>query len=369
MVRITTNSVMSSYKSSLMRSGNQLELTRQRVLTQRKFNSYAEDPAAANQAFKLRRLFSQNADHLSNNQTLISKFEAAFTAVGSVKTSVSDAIKDIANRGSSGSTGSGREPLGEVLESKAQAIVQTLNARYGDSFIFSGSKSDSVPFSWSSDGGLLFQGIPVDTGDGPTRPKGTPPDPSDPGISAEWATYYDNNSDFKKLAQMSHENTSVDIGLGMSEAKDGTLNKATVFNGALSALNILGFGRDADGDPKNAASLIKELSNIYKNSNPDTGEYAPGDEEKADRILKKLEAALAETTNQYVNIDGKTQFIKENKGRLDDVATTVNEQILDLEQVNMADAITDFIWAQYCYNSALKVGNSILSQSLIDYMN
>ena len=51
------------------------------------------------------------------------------------------------------------------------------------------------------------------------------------------------------------------------------------------------------------------------------------------------------------------------------MANELNEQILEIEQVDMADAITEFSWAQYCYNAALKVGNSILSQSLIDYMS
>ena len=34
-----------------------------------------------------------------------------------------------------------------------------------------------------------------------------------------------------------------------------------------------------------------------------------------------------------------------------------------------AAAISDFIFAKYCYDTALKVGNSILNQTLMDYMN
>ena len=46
-----------------------------------------------------------------------------------------------------------------------------------------------------------------------------------------------------------------------------------------------------------------------------------------------------------------------------------SQQYSALEDVNMVESITSFIWAQYCYNSALKVGNSVLSQSLMDYLN
>ena len=41
---------------------------------------------------------------------------------------------------------------------------------------------------------------------------------------------------------------------------------------------------------------------------------------------------------------------------------------MNLEQVDLADAITEFSWDYYCYSAALKIGTQLLSQSLIDYM-
>jgi len=68
-------------------------------------------------------------------------------------------------------------------------------------------------------------------------------------------------------------------------------------------------------------------------------------------------------------LDGRTAYLETSSNRLSLLATNLNEQILNIEQIDLASAITDFSWAQYCYNAALKVGNGILSQSLIDYMN
>ena len=53
---------------------------------------------------------------------------------------------------------------------------------------------------------------------------------------------------------------------------------------------------------------------------------------------------------------------------LEDNFYNLQEQYSDIEDVDMADAITSLVWAQYCYNAALKVGNSILSESLMDYL-
>lgn len=40
----------------------------------------------------------------------------------------------------------------------------------------------------------------------------------------------------------------------------------------------------------------------------------------------------------------------------------------NVEGIDMAKAITDYMWNQYAYNAALKVGTSILSPSFIDFM-
>ena len=63
MICVTTNGTLRGYRSSLMRSTNNLNAARDKVLSQRNFNSFAEDPTAATQAFKLRRSFSRVDDN------------------------------------------------------------------------------------------------------------------------------------------------------------------------------------------------------------------------------------------------------------------------------------------------------------------
>ena len=74
-------------------------------------------------------------------------------------------------------------------------------------------------------------------------------------------------------------------------------------------------------------------------------------------------------TAQYVELDAKSKFLQTNQKRLDAQGLDIQEQILDVEQIDLADAISQFSWDMYCYNAALKVGNQLLGQTLIDYMN
>ncbi|MEG1684213.1 MAG: hypothetical protein RR295_10295, partial [Oscillospiraceae bacterium] len=133
--------------------------------------------------------------------------------------------------------------------------------------------------------------------------------------------------------------------------------------------DFLGYGVDKDGDPQNVASIMKGLSDLFSKCDANSGAFASAEDEKnANRLSDKLHAALGKLTQKHTELDGKTQFIKTNQKRLTDAAGTLNEEVLSIEKCDLADAITSFSWAQYCYNAALKVGNSILSESLMDYM-
>ena len=55
MIRATTGGVLKSYRRNLMNSFIARNKAQDTVLSQRNFNSYAEDPAAAARAFKLRK--------------------------------------------------------------------------------------------------------------------------------------------------------------------------------------------------------------------------------------------------------------------------------------------------------------------------
>ena len=54
-MRITTNAILRDYKSNLAATIDNLNLSRTRVMTQRSFNSVAEDPGSAARASQLHR--------------------------------------------------------------------------------------------------------------------------------------------------------------------------------------------------------------------------------------------------------------------------------------------------------------------------
>lgn len=356
--RVTTNGMMMSYKSNLMSSYKKLGQISEKMTTQRNFNSYAESPAKASQAFQLRRERWNTETQITNSKYVTHKFQQAWKCMenvyqdlGNGKVKYSDLLAQ------NGTLGAGRTALGDVILGAADSAVQTLNAKFGERFIFSGADGDTVPFSWGKDANgdriLLYRGMPVD--------EVTP-----------------------ELEATLKETTYVDLGMGMAEDNNGQLISSSAFNTAITGLDILGYGTsdytytDKDGNqktvtdvPNNLVSVFNELGSIWSKADPDSGALADpvNDPARIEALEHKLQEGLNQLHERYVSLDTQAAFVKTNQTRLEGLDDTLNEQIVDMEDIDPVDAITTLMWAQYSYNAALRIGTNLLSQSLIDYMN
>lgn len=201
------------------------------------------------------------------------------------------------------------------------------------------------------------------------------------GSDLEWFKYYDDKRNLAKLNAMAKEELYIDLGMGAEESSPNVAVRGSYFNSALSGVDYIGYGTDEDGDPLNLSLIMRELADVFETWDEDTQSYNPelarnsaeglssGElEAKAYRLMDKLKAAQEHTTEKWVELDAKSVFLQTNESQLTTKASDINEQILDVEQVDLAEAITSFSWEQYCYNAALKIGSQLLSQSLIDYM-
>ena len=441
MIRSTTNGVLKSYRYNLQRSSYTLNKAMNTVLTGRNFDPYAADPATAARCFQMRRSFQRVNSQYSVSESVTRKYEQAWSALGSVVDDVnnqktSSAYQDILHS-INDPTASGRNSLGQSLTELAKGIVQTMNGRYGDNFIFAGADGLKVPFTWGEDGTLCYRGIPVDAAvpdiamsngapltlndQGQYDPAGTnyllsggvktiSVDDYEAAVKAGNAPtvlrdttgagqlvdadgnistterYYlvlDNSKTISKadyeqaekdLASLDYLSKSevkyADLGLGLQEdGKTGEVIGSSVFNVALQGINFLGYGVDADGDPKNIVSIISRMGQILLNCDATTGAFAEGERDEFQRLADKFEASAALLQDKHIELDTQADFLKSNQTQLESMAYTLEQQFLGIEDVDPAEAISQLSWAKYCYNTALKVGNSILSQSLMDYIN
>ena len=466
MIRATTGGVMKGYRSNLMNSFIGMNSARNTMLSQRVFNSYAEDPAAAAKAFRLRksRLMVDSQHDICND--VLKKYDTAYACLQSIDEVLDTkdgqygaymkTLKGVTLSWLNDPTGDAREQLSKVLDQTSDLITQTMNQKYGDNFIFAGADGHNVPFEVKTmeDGTkkLFYRGISVDAavpdvmtfkdnngdtqllevnagtnlvsqGGGsyikmdtsalikqsdfddiitndPTAQQpnilykdaaGTPLCFNEKGEVVDPAAYtgdiyylnmdkaqadglvmttkdYDTAcKDAEKLKYLANEKNYVDIGLGFKEDENGNLLDSSGFNAALPGISFLGYGVDEDGDPKNIYSIVQRLTEI-SDSVPEGGKWTDDVYDEFDRLVGKLETACSSFKTEFTNLAAGTTKLDNQEQLLVDNFDNLQEQYAALEDVDMVDSITSFIWAEYCYNAALKVGNSILSESLMDYL-
>lgn len=444
MIRATTGGVLRGYRSNLMNSFITLNHARETVLTQRNFNSYAEDPAAASKAFQLRRSRMAVKSQYDICDDTYRKYQQGFQALQSVSSMLDtengselSTLHDSALRVLNDPTGDARSTLSKTIRQMSEAVIQSLNAQYGDNFVFAGADGKNVPFEMV-DNELYYRGIPVDAQvpkvvqnmdaadqdqlklkvdqdgnldkngqyyiqsdsvstvsaadfdamDPADQPRvlrdasGNPVKVDADGNLDQNGTFYLNTAEIKTVSQeeyqtcqktvekldyLANEKYFVDIGLGFKENNKGELIESSGFNAALNGLTFVGYGVDEDGDPKNIYSILQKLGDIAARA--EERPWTKEDYEEFDGLTKKLEDKASLFKTEFVNMSAATTKLNNNLELLEDNFYTLQEQYSELEDVDMADSITSFVWAQYCYNAALKVGNSILSESLIDYLN
>ncbi|MBD5162038.1 MAG: hypothetical protein HDT14_08520 [Oscillibacter sp.] len=392
-MRVTTGMAMNLYRYNLQNSTVALANSRDKVISQRRFDSFAESPTTAIQAWRIRRAMTNNESYQRNTSDTISRFSIAWQSMDKVVNALVDkdgSFSDI--RAMNAATASGKVELGRVMNNTAESVIQVMNsAKYGDHFVFAGDDEMNAPFTWSQDGKtLLYRGIDVNTApvDPPERDGNTPdwvPASGDhslptnmPKTGADaneqaWIDYY--NTDWARLDALANEHEFVDLGMGLLEDEDGRLVTGTAFDRSLPGVKMLGYGLDEDGDPKNVVMVLKRLGEIFESCDPETGSLE-GDNgrgesliSEATRLMDKLKDSKEYCTRQYTTIDTNSHFLTENKERMEANEDYLQEERANLEDLDPADAITQFSWDYYCYSAALKVGTQLLSQSLIDYMN
>lgn len=329
-MRITTSMMTKKYVRNLNKSAGGLDRLNEQVTTGRKFFKGAEDPVSAIKAYKLRREYRATEMYDTNIKDVDSMLTTAETNL----TEISNSMERVYNSYLKGITGTmgaeEREVIAKELENLQKTVLTSLNAKLEDRYVFGGTNRNEIPFTLDSDGNLLFKGIKV----------------NDPA-----------NAD--KLKELTNETINMDLGLGMSFNGE-KLNEDTVFNVSMSGIKFMGYGEDANGLPNDLYSLIGKIKDEFRSSSYSLEKITP--------YIEKFEEQKKQVLVNVTDIGAKTNYLDFLKVRNEDSQFNLNEKILDVEYVDPAEAITEFMMQKYSYNAALSMGNKILQNSFIDFM-
>lgn len=309
-----------------------LDEAREKVMTRRNFSKTAQDPAGATKAFQLRREYMKNEDHIENikqSQARLDSVESGLLQVSKMAEKVhSDTLIAI-----NGATGiEQRQAIANGFRQMQDSMILSLNAKFGDRFVFGGANAMDLPLKLDKATNTL--------------------------------TYHEIDvSDTNKLAELgalAKETHYIDAGFGLKLNDTGDVEAGTALNISYPAIDFIGFGKNADGTDNNLITIIGKLANEFEKSELDQD------------AIKKLTDAFTVSRNKVIDkitsIGTTSNFLATTEQRLIDSRLNLNEKIVSVENVDMEQAISNYEWAKFAYNAALKVGTSILQPSFIDFM-
>lgn len=331
-MRITTNTMLRNYKYGLSNSISNLESARMQVLTDgRKYQKVSEDPASAARASQLYRKYYKNQDYISMVDDLQARQdsqESAMLQLSSMTKSISKQYNLEALNGTNGKEE--RATYAASLREFQKSMVLSLNTTYEDEFVFAGSDGANPPFALSDDGKTLtYRGIDV------------------------------NDAAAMEAAGFHNDPVYVDLGFGLTMDAGKNVLSSSAFDTSLPGIKVIGYGEE-NGLSNNLIVLAGQMAEVL--------ESEVFDSNKLSDISKKFEKGNNDLLNQTAQLGTKSKFLEDTKERLKDNDLNIIAQLQSVEKVDLSEAITNYSWAQYAYNAALRVGTSILSPSFIDFM-
>lgn len=335
MTRITTNMIMRNYQNNLTSTLGGLESARKQVETGRRFSKSYEDPSASAKAAILERRYARNYEYLENAENVQKWQDTQEDAINGLVKLASTVTKDYSVQAVNGTNQdeSTRKTFAQTLRSMQGTLLNTINAKYGDTFVLSGNAGDKPPFEYDAENNILtYRGIDVNT---------TDPD------------------ELETLKQLSNEHTYMDLGFGLTFS-NGEIVPSSALDAALPAINAIGYGKTDDGTSKNMFILLGQMADELEKPNFNADEYK--------KLWNQVEDINKNLNDQLANLGVKTQLITSTTERLENEKLAIETQFDSAVNIEPAEAIMNYSWANYAYNSALKVGTSIITPSLLDFL-
>ena len=354
--RISTRSIMGNYNRNLNKAIMNLDSSRNKVLTNRQFNYAAEDLSGASKSFRLWREYSRTTQQLENVENTQSLFDNVSEGALQVSSILSEQVTEDMLRSINGATSpETRKTYAKTLRGMQESIVLAMNNKYGDRYLYGGEKIDEAPFKLEDDGRLTFRGVDVNPPRQIKNPNFDANKPADPIKNPEMIDNPDYQPTIDKLKEMAGEQMFVDFGFGI---ETNGVNNSSAFDTAVSGLNVLGYGSDENGMTNNIVVLLGQMSDALETNQMD----------KFDKMTDKFVESKNKTADFVAELGTKSEFLETAKGKLTSSQDSLNKQIIGVQDVDMPAAISSYVYQQYAYNAALKVGQSVLSQSFIDFM-
>ena len=246
------------------------------------------------------------------------------------------------------------------VDENIKTMVDLANTEYNDNYIFGGTNTKVTPFEIAENGDIIYRGTPHDNPDYVRRTEVAD------GVFETINTTGDRVFGYYRAA--------VEPGNGVwtdtkgNRVLETTENGAQVFryeNGNLYEGDIADL---TDGGPEEAEGVMgamKLLSNSLEMVL--NGETEEG-YELMNSTLSMFDKSLTRISEEQTKFGGVYNRLEMTTSTLETNNENLTTYLSSIRDVDIAEAVTNWLQAQYAYQASLQVSSSAMNMSLLNYM-
>lgn len=342
-MRITYRMMTSKYSTNLNTISSDLDKLNTQVATGRKYARTSEDVSSAVKGYQIRRNLSKLEGYQDNIRHAEDFLTNSESTLGQIESSLAEASDRILQGMNGTQSESDRKIIASELRTIQSQLLETLNTNTTGMYLFGGSNNEK-PFTVVA-GNLQYNGKNLDD--------------LNEGTVAEKSL----------VSSLKEDSLYVDIGLGVSfDQGTGEVDRNTVFNYSLPGIQFIGNGTNSTKIPGETVSnnLYDLLGRIATEFEKPDGEYTF---DKVDTLYGFFKENSLKTYQATTEIGAKTKYLEFMTSRYETQNFNLQERQTTVEGVDAAYTYIAFQSQKVAYQAALQMGQSVVQQSVFDYMN
>jgi flagellar hook-associated protein 3 FlgL len=391
-VRITSGTTNRTYLKNLNGSQYAMNQAMERVESGRDFQKVSENVQQGTRAISVRSRLYRNEQMTDNVNTSMEQLNMAETCLKEINDICSNVQSEMFKALNPPTLQAGRDAFLSFLDGAKDEIQRLANTKYNNKYVMGGVGVESNPFKPNGDGKMTYC-----WGNDPTsniemekmfdknqiiKESGSTISKSKEELLAEVENYYDSAGNTLKYTGDSY----IDVGLDMSVAVNGKVAPKTAFRVTVDGVSVLGYGRtdvpyddikgiqaqagatgsgsgsgNSESVSNNIYDMMTDMQEIIRQEEPDF--------DKLSAIMVNFKKRTEDIIAAESEIGVRTRFLETNLDRLEAENTSLKKMQKDIEGVDDATEITNFMSYQNAWNLVLQFGKNIVPKSLMDYVN
>jgi len=389
-MRISTNYIYENTRRTMQQSISNLLKVQEVMATQCKINRLSDDPVGAGRILNLDRMIAQNDQFVRNldmADTLSNLYDGSCNSAIDLLSRAKELV--LAQTNSAASTSATREAARVEIVSLASQLTSIANLQYGDRFLFGGYADDTAPFL-----DMAATVVPAagNTGSGVATYKSI----SDP--SAVTGDTYEIR--FTDVPPLTYDIVDTTTGMPVSSGNTYTSDGSIEFDGI--SLRLTGAPANGDvftvsttpagtyagdsgiirlevdqdvfeqvnftGDSVFLGAGTSDGVNIFDILQRANVALRDNDQVELDQVLDDLDKASAQISRVQAQAGSRENLFSTTKERLLDVKLGMQENLSNLRDVDITEAITELNRQQNAYQAVLSATAAILQPNLLDFL-